>query len=186
MLRAGFVLVGGKSSRMGRDKALLPWAGATLAEHVAGTVARVVPGVALIGSPELYGRLGYEVHADLFPNCGPIGGIATALKVSPAEWNLIVACDMPQISEAQLEMLLAAAERSDGDCVVPVSDSGPEPVCAVYHQRCLPALEDAIAARRFRMRDVVNELRADRIAVADSDFARNVNTPEDLQVFPRR
>ena len=186
MLRAGFVLVGGKSTRMGRDKALLPWSGRTLAEHVAGTVARVVPRVALIGAPERYNGLGYEVQADLFPNCGPIGGIATALKVSPAEWNLVVACDMPAISEVQLQMLLAAAERSNGNCVIPVSESGPEPVCAVYHQRCLPALEDAIAARRFRMRDVVHELRADLIAVADPGFARNVNTPEDLQVFPRR
>src|SRR6058998_1400393 len=96
--RAGFVLVGGRSSRMGRDKACLPLQGRTLLEHVAAAVAAAAGSVTLVGSPERYQNLGFRVIADSLPGCGPLGGIHTALGASPADWNLIVACDMPGIS----------------------------------------------------------------------------------------
>src|SRR5258708_38261336 len=83
MRHAGFVLVGGKSSRMGRDKALLAWNGATLAQHAARIVAEVCGSTALVGDPVRDGSLGYPVFADRFPGCGPIGGGAAPLWVSP-------------------------------------------------------------------------------------------------------
>ena len=91
MRHTGFVLVGGKSSRMGRDKALLPWNGRTFAEHAAGIVAEACGSAALVGDPSLYGSFGYRVFADRFPGCGPIGGVLTALtvaNVSPPETSI--------------------------------------------------------------------------------------------------
>jgi len=106
---------------MGRDKALLPCRGATLAGHLASLVARAAGSAALVGSPDLYARLGFPVLADLYPGQGPLGGVLTALAASPADLNLVVACDMPSLAVRFLEGLLAAAEHSRADCLVPLS-----------------------------------------------------------------
>src|SRR5205807_1738795 len=119
MTHAGFVLAGGRSSRMGRDKALLPYKSGTLMEHVAEQVLRAAGNVALIGNPSSYEHLGYPVYADRMPNNGPLGGIYTALSVSKADWNLIVACDLPRISVTQLRQVLEAANDA-AECIVPV------------------------------------------------------------------
>jgi molybdenum cofactor guanylyltransferase len=180
MRHAGFVLVGGRSSRMGRDKALLEWHGTPLAEHVAQAVFHAAGSVVLIGDPSRYGGLGYEVRADERPGLGPAGGVATALRLGRAEWNLMVACDMPKISQEALRLLLERTETSQANCIVPVgSNCDPEPLCAVYHSRCLPLLDRAIREKRLRMKDLVMELGADLVTGLDPDGLANFNTPED-------
>src|SRR5580692_8319484 len=145
MQRSGFVLAGGGSSRMGRDKAMLPYGGTTLVEHLARAVQDAARSVALIGDPGRYSNLGYPVYPDKFSGCGPLGGIYTALSVSSTDWNLIVACDMPAVTVDVLKVLLANAQESTGDCVVATGPTRePEPLCAVYHRRCLPVLARAI------------------------------------------
>jgi molybdopterin-guanine dinucleotide biosynthesis protein A len=183
MRHAGFVLVGGKSSRMGRDKALLPWNGTTLAQHTARIVAEACGTAALIGDPTRFGSLGYRVFADRFPGCGPIGGIVMALTVSDTEWSLVTGCDMPALSQETLKRLLAETARTDGEAIVPIGAGGPEPLCAVYHRACLPALEKAISEGRFRMRNVVNDLQPRFFAGIDPAEFANLNTPEDLHAF---
>src|ERR1700761_7300390 len=79
---AGFVLVGGRSSRMGRDKALLPSGSGTLVKEIADSVAAVSGNVALIGRPESYRSLGYDCLEDICPGLGPLSGIHTALHSS--------------------------------------------------------------------------------------------------------
>ena len=111
--RAGFVLVGGNSSRMGRDKAGLPLLGRTLVEHVAAAVAEAAGSVTLIGPPGRYSSLDFPIIADWRPGLGPLGGIHTALTHSPAVWNLIAACDLPQISGEETEW--TAEVRGFGD-----------------------------------------------------------------------
>jgi molybdopterin-guanine dinucleotide biosynthesis protein A len=95
--RGGFVLVPGHSTRMGRDKALLKFHGSTFAGGIAECVRRVAGNVTLVGPPDRYRELGYTVIPDRVPGCGPLGGVYTALSSSHAEWNLIVACDMPLV-----------------------------------------------------------------------------------------
>src|SRR5437588_11783860 len=94
---SGFVLSGGRSSRMGRDKALLPYRSRTLVQHVADEVQRVTGNVSLIGDAARYAHFGYPVYPDCVPECGPLGGIYTALNRSEADWSIIVSCDLPKV-----------------------------------------------------------------------------------------
>src|SRR5579871_3937549 len=118
---------------MGRDKARLPFRGGSLGEFVAHTVAAAAGSVVLVGNPAEYNEFPFPVIADLHPGAGPLGGILTALHHTSADWNLVVACDMPGLSAAALQRILAAAEHSGTDALVPAGPSGiPEPLCAVY------------------------------------------------------
>ena len=183
MRPSGFVLAGGASSRMGRDKALLAYRETTLVEHVARAVREAVGSVALIGDPDRYTELGHAVYRDKVPACGPLGGIYTALSVSPADWNLVVACDMPGISAPALQGLIDPEAKPGCNCVMAVGPSGePEPLCAVYHRHCLPVLARAIREKRFNMRDLVPELEAE-LRPLDAASLANVNTPSEWAEF---
>jgi molybdopterin-guanine dinucleotide biosynthesis protein A len=178
--RAGFVLVGGNSSRMGRDKARLPFHGKTLVEHVASTVADAAGSVTLVGAPERYASLGFPMLADSRTGAGPLAGIHTALALSPAAWNLIVACDMPGLSAPFLRSLLAAAESSEADCLLPAGPSGlPEPLCAAYHSRCLEVIGAALDRNVRKITDALTGLRIAAWSTPESRWFRNVNTPEE-------
>ncbi|MGE5648255.1 MAG: molybdenum cofactor guanylyltransferase [Acidobacteriota bacterium] len=178
----GFVLAGGESSRMGRDKALLPYGNSTLVEHVAAQAAAAAGSAALIGRPERYRGLGYPVFEDLVPARGPLGGVVTALSATDAPWNLIVACDMPGVTAEFLSMLIEAAVRSGGDCLVPVSPSGRlEPLCAVYHRDALGRLKGALDRNLLALGEAVRGPRLATWPAAEAGFFRNLNVPQDLE-----
>jgi molybdopterin-guanine dinucleotide biosynthesis protein A len=178
--RAGFVLVGGNSSRMGQDKARLPFQGKTLVEHVTAAVAEAAGSVTLVGAPERYQSLGLPMLADSLAGAGPLAGIHTSLSATTADWNLIVACDMPGISASFLRSLMSAAESSAADCLLPAGPSGlPEPLCAVYHSRCLDLIGAALDRNVRKITDGLAGLRVAIWSVAESAWFRNVNTPEE-------
>lgn len=183
MRRRGFVLAGGASSRMGRDKALLAYRETTLVEYVARAVREAVGSVALIGDPQRYRELEYTVYADLVPGCGPLSGIHTALSVTDADWNLVVACDMPGISVSALRGLLDPEAQAGHNSVIAVGPGAePEPLCAVYHRRCLPVLARAIRENRFKMKDLARKLEAE-LRPLDRAALANVNTPGEWSAF---
>ncbi len=180
MRHAGFVLVGGTSSRMGQDKALLPFRGTTLAGYAAQLVEDAAGSATLVGDPRLYGPLGYPVIQDTMPGAGPLGGIATALGASPADWNLIVACDMPGLTAKLLRALIEQAESDVGDCLVPHGASGcPEPLCAVYHRRCFGVIARALQCGVRKVTDGLAGLRVVEPSLEASGLFVNINTPQD-------
>jgi molybdopterin-guanine dinucleotide biosynthesis protein A len=184
MRRAGFVLVGGRSTRMGRDKAWLPFRGMALAAHVASVVAEAAGSVALIGDPEKYGGLGFSVEPDHVRGCGPMGGLYTALSVTVADWNLVVACDMPGITVQTLNHLLDQIPASGSGCVVPVSAEGdPQPLCAAYHRGCLSAIKRAIEDKRFKMKDIIGELQPVLVAGVEPASLVNLNSPSEWSEY---
>ena len=184
-LRAGFVLVGGRSSRMGRDKALLPFGPRTLVEQTADYVKQAAGNVTLIGLPERYGFLRLPIIADAAEGMGPLGGLYTALRATSADWNLIVACDMPGLTPQFLGALLAAAEQAGKDCLVPLAANGTEPLCGVYHARVLPAAEIALKRKLLRMQDFVRQLDHVAWPVEEAGLLRNINTPQELRAGSR-
>lgn len=177
---AGFVLAGGESRRMGTDKALLNVAGEPLLERVARAVEDAAGCVTIIGPPERYAHLGRRVIPDEKPGLGPLGGIVTALGATDAEYSIITACDLPEISTEFLARLLAfARETPPGDCWVPRGPSGLEPLCAVWHAGALSRLRCALAAGTRKMKEVIAGLETHTFPVPDSAVFRNINTPQD-------
>jgi molybdenum cofactor guanylyltransferase len=191
---AGFILAGGESSRMGVDKGLLEIAGVPMIARAARLVESVVGSpVVVVGTPEKYRGLGLRAIADDWPGCGPLGGIATALHASNAEWNLIVACDLPYLTREWLEYLLQRARDSAEEAVVarnltPANRRGAEPLCAMYHRGSEPELRRALQRGVRKVTDGLAELRVEMIEPAkwkgfDSDglLFKNVNTPADYE-----
>ena len=191
---AGFILAGGESSRMGVDKGLLEIAGVPMIARAARLVESVVGSpVVVVGTPEKYRGLGLRAIADDWPGCGPLGGIATALGASDAQWNLIVACDLPYLTHEWLEYLLQRARDSAQEAVLarnlaPANRRGAEPLCAMYHRGSEPELRRALERGVRKVTDGLAELRVEMIEPAkwkgfDSDglLFKNVNTPADYE-----
>jgi molybdopterin-guanine dinucleotide biosynthesis protein A len=159
---------------MGRDKARLPLLGGDLVSAVAAAVASAAGDVTLVGHPEL------PSIPDRYPDGGPLGGILTALTHTAADWNLIVACDMPEASAAFLTELVARAMASRADVLLPCGPHGlPEPLCAVYRQRAGAVMEDHFARGVRRVTDALAGLDVEPLVVAEVSHFQNVNTPED-------
>jgi molybdopterin-guanine dinucleotide biosynthesis protein A len=153
------VNAGGQSRRMGQPKALLPTpAGAPLLVHVLRRLAPLAPArtvivandPAIAALPEL--PPGTVCLADVYPDAGTLGGIATGLGAAPG-WAAVTACDLPFVQAAVFAHLCAiAAEQADNgdrwDAIVPVVGGYEEPLHALYHARCLPAIVARLAAGR--------------------------------------
>ncbi|HET8546985.1 MAG TPA: molybdenum cofactor guanylyltransferase [Bryobacteraceae bacterium] len=183
---AGFVLVGGRSRRMGTDKALLRHRGGrTLVECIAERLASVCEGVALIGPAERYRHLHLPVLADAIAERGPAGGVLAALRHG-AEWNLIVACDMPGVCEDLFLRLIGRARAADVDCVVPITAEGQEhPLCALYSERCRDGWEQAMAEGLNKIGQIVRRFRTARVPVEDERHLQNLNTLADWHSYLR-
>lgn len=185
MKTAGFVLTGGHSSRMGRDKALLIWEFRPLVKHIAAQVMAAAGNVALIGEPERYCELGFDCFPDLRAGLGPLAGIEAALETRRGDLNLIVACDMPGLDASWLATLLEKAKASRSPCVVTRDASGIiHPLCAVYRTGCLKEIQSALDSGCLKLHDVVSALNSE---IADiTTHVWNVNTPEEWSTFQRR
>jgi molybdopterin-guanine dinucleotide biosynthesis protein A len=187
MQAAGFVLVGGRSSRMGRDKARLRiGAGAgLLVEEIAAKVANAASRVALVGPPERYADLAFECLADLRPHLGPLAGIETALAANYGELNLITGCDMPDLAPDWLEEMVFIAGRMSARCVVTRDGAGKiHPLCAVYRSECLPLVRLALDRGQLKLLDLLKELRA--VEMQTAAVIGNLNTPQQLAAHGER
>jgi molybdopterin-guanine dinucleotide biosynthesis protein A len=163
---AGYVLVGGASSRFGRDKALVEFGGKPMLMRMRDVLMGVTSEVAIIGDPESYGSFGSPCVADRWPGEGPLGGILTALlhtrKTKPeCAWTLIVSCDMPFLTAEWLRFLCESARTSEAEVVLAHSTEGPEPLCACWRTAALPALESAFGRGVRKVTDGIALLRSE-------------------------
>jgi molybdenum cofactor guanylyltransferase len=182
MPRAAFILTGGKSSRMGTDKALLPWNQTTVVEHLAGMAIEVAGSVTLVGEPHRYQHLGLHCIADLRPGLGPLSGLEAALTATEAAWNLILACDMPNVSSKMLERLFVCASESNALAVLlRDQQSRVHPLCAVYHHDCLPPIQHALDHGHFRLINLAECLNPAYLDIDSTVY--NINTPEELSAL---
>ncbi len=179
------VLAGGQSRRMGRDKALLQLGNQTLIERVLAAAHPLGYPLVIIGNPVTYAHLGLPVHPDLRPGLGPLGGLYTALSTTAAP-VLLLACDLPFLTPEFLRHLVN--QRGSHQAVVPHATTGLQPLCALYEPSCLAAVEAAIQAGQFGMRDLLSNLSLDLVREKDwrpyderGMLFANLNSPQEYE-----
>jgi molybdenum cofactor guanylyltransferase len=146
----GFILAGGKSSRMGTEKGLLSVHGKTLIDHAIAQARSICDDVLIVGPKETfsaYGRIVKDVHVD----CGPLGGIHAALGRTQTALNFVVAVDTPFITKEFLDFLAAEARRVRSLVTVPRTKEGLQPLCAIYRSDFMPVADQALKERRFKL-----------------------------------
>jgi molybdopterin-guanine dinucleotide biosynthesis protein A len=184
---SAFILAGGKSTRMGADKAFVLLNGRTLLARVLDVARSLTSNVYIVGDVAKYSPFA-PVIEDLFPDCGPLGGIHAALRVATTDLNVMLAVDTPFVSLALLQFLLRRASNSPGALVtVAKANNGFQPLCAAYRREFADAAEDALRAGRHKIDSLFDPARTQIISEEELEAAgfsqqifRNLNTPDEL------
>ena len=196
-----FLLVGGKSSRMGRDKSLLEINGEALIQRTANLLTPLVKQITLVisavqsSNPENknpYSDFKLPTVTDRLSNAGPLGGITTALSTAQTAWCVILACDMPFLTKEWLTFLLNEIAHSEAEspqqirAIIPETTRGLEPLCAIYRATCAPILAAALEQGVRKVTDAVSALNLKRITEnewrqfsPDGNLFGNLNTWQD-------
>jgi molybdopterin-guanine dinucleotide biosynthesis protein A len=167
MKAAAIILSGGKSSRMGTNKALLKINGETNLERIISRLKPLFDATILVTNhPDDYRFLNINMTGDEYPGFGPLAGVHAGLKASPFETNLVAACDMPFVST---ELAQALIEKSRGfDAVVPVIYGKQHPLFAVFQKKVTPIIEECLRNKQLRMKHLFDRL--DVLYVTEMDF----------------
>jgi molybdopterin-guanine dinucleotide biosynthesis protein A len=189
---AAFILAGGKSTRMGTDKAFVDYEGSTLLARALSLARSVSSDVRVVGSPEKFAAFAPVVE-DVFRDRGPLGGIHAGLRASAKELNLFLAVDTPFLSEEFLRYLMnQAVDAPLATVVVPRTGGCWQPLCSIYRREFANAAESALRAGRNKIDRLFVEGRTRVIEEQEMEAAgfspalfRNLNTPEELEAEKR-
>jgi len=183
------IQAGGKSTRMGEDKALKPFLGRPLVQCVVDRLQPIADElIVTTNRPEDYSFLNLRLILDLKPDRGALGGLYTAIASATHSFVAVVACDMPFASPRLIEGMTSLMVQHEADVVIAKTENGYEPLHAVYRREtCLPAIESAIDSDMWKViawfpQVKVYELSVEEIKSLDPDGLAfwNVNTPEEF------
>jgi len=178
------VMAGGRSRRLGRNKALLEINNRALLERVLNRVSPFVQKAMVITNhPEEYCHLDVATAKDIRPGCGPLSGIHAALTLAVSEYVLVMSCDIPLVTDTQIRQLVSYCRGYD---ITIFKHKNFEPLCAVYRQSCLDALDELIDHQEYRIIDLFPTLNVNVIRVNDADVFRSINTREDYEYILTR
>ncbi len=181
-----FIIAGGRSSRMGEDKALLLWHGSPLLQHMIAVAGGITTEVRVSGDPAKYAHFA-TVVPDIFPDSGPLSGIHAALRHTPTQLNLVLAVDMPLIQPSFLQHLVERASATAALITVPHVDGRFQPLCAVYRPPFAELAEEALLQSQNKIDSlftpdityIVTQEQIERLAFPLSMFD-NLNTRQDF------
>ena len=184
---SAFVLAGGRSSRLGRDKALLSLGDRNFLQIALDNAGTVCATPIIVGSRSLYGKYG-ELMEDLIHGCGPLSGIHAALSVTTSDLNLILSVDMPLMNPKFLEWLIVKEATDQAVVTIPRSGGRLQPLCAVYRRAIFPEIEAALTEGRYKVdalfakvpTRVITEEEC-RSAGFRPEIFRNINTPDEYE-----
>jgi molybdopterin-guanine dinucleotide biosynthesis protein A len=179
------IMAGGKSKRMGQDKAWIELDGEPLIARVASVLAAVADEVIIVANDPKYDSLGLQVVRDRYPTGGALGGIATGVGAATHDTVLVAACDMPFLSPEVWRLILG--HSGEADVVIPKIGGEYETLHALYTRACIPHMARAIAENRLRVISIFEQVRV--LAIEEPELRAvdptlraftNVNTPEEL------
>ncbi len=181
------LLAGGKSSRMGKNKALLPFGKTNVLDFMIARLQQVCDEVIIVTTPtQAYPHLRLRKIFDIVENKFSLGGLYSGLLQSPTEINFVCGCDMPLLEPQLIRYLIAQID--DNDAVVPNLGGFFEPLCAVYSKVCLPYIAAQLQTEDLRMTSWLKQARVrfveeEELSVIDPMMLSflNMNTPEDYQ-----
>ncbi len=188
---AAFVLIGGKSSRMGQEKSALLLRGRTLLERAMEVATVASQDVRLLGNQSLPTNL--PAIPDRFPGCGPLAGIDAALASTNADLNFILSVDTPFVPTAFVRYLVNRAHDSQAVVTYPRLTSGYQPLCAVYRKEFGPIAEAALQSGQYKIDPLfasiptctIDDAELRKLGFSDEIFD-NLNTPEDWERAQQR
>jgi len=188
----GIILSGGKSSRMGENKALIQIEGAPIIRRIHSLFERLFGEIIIVtDQSEPFSDLNAKIYPDLIPNRGVLGGLYTGLFFSSFWLSFCVASDMPFVKESVVKYLVKNARNYD--VVVPRTEDGLQPLHAIYSKNCLDPIKRIIEERKYKIIDFYPMVRVK--IIEESDFLSldpmresfiNVNTPEELSLITKR
>jgi len=188
--RTLIVLAGGRSRRMGQDKAALPAGPGTLLERIVARLSPVVDDVVVAGGPA--GSLSaVRWVSDARPDAGPLAGIAAGLAATQGDLGWVVACDLPDVEPGVGELLFATISGGESsDAVVPRLDGRPQGLCAVYRRGLADRMLLLLDAGERRVSALLDAVRvryldADELRRVDPELRsfRNLNTLEEYRAW---
>ena len=180
-MQSAAILAGGQATRFGgRDKSALTVEGRTILERQVAELLPLTSDLLIVGERTHHSAA--RTVADVVPGCGPLGGLHAALTHARGDAVFLVACDMPYVTTAFIAHLLQLA--GEADIVVPQTERGYHPLCAVYTRACLEPIARRLAHRQLRIRELAADLRT-RVVTAEEierfghrhHLLANVNTP---------
>lgn len=182
---SGIILAGGKSSRLGRNKAFLEWEGHPLIERSLQVLRSIFSEIIIsTNNPELYSLYGEKTVSDLFIDQGPLGGLHACLREAQYDYSFFVACDMPFLDPEVIRFLAGLIGKES--VIVPEVAGGLHPLHAFYRKNCLPIIEKKLEAKRLKLIEVYQECSVRY--VREEEFQRfpqisrtfsNINTPQE-------
>ena len=179
----GYILAGGKSSRMGTDKGLLLIEGKAMIEYVIEQMQPVFNNLVIVSNNPEYEKFGLEVIPDLIKDIGPAGGIYTALDHSEAKLNFMVSCDMPFVTQEAIAFIV---KNVDENQIVLLENQGKlEPLFGVYSKECEDKWLQLIQQNTIKLQEMVSYFKLKIIPIENNEifaasFFKNINTKEDF------
>ena len=187
------ILVGGQARRFGGlDKSTLVVGGRTILDYQIRELSQIADDILLVGSGRAKpAPAGLRLIVDRHPDCGPLGGLDAALAEARDDAVIVMACDMPCVTAPLLAHLVGLA--GEAQAVVPRTERGYHPLCAVYSRTCRHAVGDRLASRRLSLMGLLEDVTVRIVEPSElepfgaADFLlTNVNTPAELHAVEAR
>lgn len=181
----GVVLAGGRSSRFGSNKAFAVFQETPFIQRILYIMATVFSDLLLVtNTPEAYRHLSFQIVSDHRPYQGPMGGIATALRVTSHPLIFVVGCDMPLIRSMQIREI--AGQGQDFSAVLATRQGQREFLFGLYSKELLPRMEEFLNAGRLSLKEFFADLPGVLWVPVEGEGTSNVNTPQDLRDLEER
>lgn len=177
------ILAGGKSSRMGTDKGILPVNGVPMVSHIIEKLVPLVNNIIILANNKNYDDFDLQVYNDLVKNSGPLGGIITAFKICSSQKILFLSCDAPFVSQNVVKKMIENCEGCQ--VVVPVHDDITEQFPVIYDRSCLEFMEQSVKSGMLILNKLNNSFVVNKVEtnnIMEKNAFSNINTPKDLKL----